>query len=459
MLHFLRPGLLWAGAAAALVPLLLHLIARRPPDRAALPTARFVTQDPRFAVRIRRRPTDPLLLVLRSTLLLLLGAAAAGPFRARPPTDRLELVLLDRGADEWSTAVDSARALLLDGSGVARGELVVFDSAATTFAAGAVTGAIFDSLAAAGPRAGRAPYAVALRELRAIAAARGGSDSARVTLVTEPRWSGWSPGLAWLRAAAWNGPLRLVAIAGTPGVPAAAPSAGRGRATVVAGEGGGGYVSAAVGALGYEAAAGGGELTVILARGAPVRPARGGVVLVAGEAAAAGWDATLPWALAERSGTGLEEAGRSPGALALDDGTVIQGASVRARGGPRPGARLLAAWDDGRPAAAAARVGEGCLVFLATPLEEGSLPLSPRFPALLDRLARGCEGDANAAAPDRPLDRGAVALLEGDRRLPVPRLEAGEDARSDEPLGRWFFLGALAVALAETGLAYGRGRR
>ncbi|MBW3631218.1 MAG: serine/threonine-protein phosphatase, partial [Gemmatimonadetes bacterium] len=177
MLDFVRPALLWAGAAAAVVPLLLHMIALRPLERAALPTARFLAPDPRLAVRLRRRPTDLLLLALRAALLLLLGAAAAGPFWSPRPADPLELLLLDRGVSDWSAAVDSARAILLAPDGAARGELVVFDTTAARVRRGSITPALFDSLAGSGPRATAAPYAVALRSLRGIAADRLGPPS------------------------------------------------------------------------------------------------------------------------------------------------------------------------------------------------------------------------------------------------------------------------------------------
>ncbi|HEX2189023.1 MAG TPA: BatA domain-containing protein, partial [Longimicrobiaceae bacterium] len=98
MLQLARPALLAAGLAAALLPLLLHLVARRPPERAPLPTARFLAPDARTAVRLRRRPTDLLLLALRMLLLVLLGAAAAGPAWLPRQRGTAELVLLDRSA-------------------------------------------------------------------------------------------------------------------------------------------------------------------------------------------------------------------------------------------------------------------------------------------------------------------------------------------------------------------------
>ncbi|MEW5931547.1 MAG: BatA domain-containing protein, partial [Gemmatimonadota bacterium] len=140
MLQFARPALLAAGVLAALVPLLLHLIARRPPERTALPTARFLSPDARTAIRLRRRPTDLLLLALRMLLLALLGAAAAGPAWLPRQRGTAELVLLDRSAAmdrrAWAAAVGEARRALLGPDGAARGALVLFDSAAAPVASG-----------------------------------------------------------------------------------------------------------------------------------------------------------------------------------------------------------------------------------------------------------------------------------------------------------------------------------
>jgi hypothetical protein len=44
MLTLGAPLFLLAGALAALVPLALHLIRRRPPSRSPLPTARFLSR-------------------------------------------------------------------------------------------------------------------------------------------------------------------------------------------------------------------------------------------------------------------------------------------------------------------------------------------------------------------------------------------------------------------------------
>ncbi|HEU0053692.1 MAG TPA: BatA domain-containing protein, partial [Longimicrobium sp.] len=129
MITFGTPAFLLAGALAALVPLALHLIRRRPPSRAPLPTARFLSDDPRTSIRVSR-PTDLLLLALRMLLLVLVGAAFARPAWLPAPDGTSEIVLLDRSAPmagaAWRPAVDAARRALIAPDGSARGELVLF---------------------------------------------------------------------------------------------------------------------------------------------------------------------------------------------------------------------------------------------------------------------------------------------------------------------------------------------
>ncbi|HEX2093353.1 MAG TPA: BatA domain-containing protein, partial [Longimicrobiaceae bacterium] len=258
MLTFARPVLLAAGLLAALLPLALHLIARRPPERVALPTVRFLTPDPRTAVRIRRRPTDLPLLALRILLLVLLGAAAAGPAWLPRRAGTAELVLLDGGAgmrgEAWWRAVDAARSTLLSPGGEPRGDLLLFDTAAVRIPARRVTPALLDSLGEAGPAGAPSDYAAALRALPSAARELRGADSVRVTLVSALRRGGWRPGLAHLRRAAWPGSIRLEEVAS--GTDAAPPDRAAGtprrRAVVIARPGGGRYVAAALGAAGWE---------------------------------------------------------------------------------------------------------------------------------------------------------------------------------------------------------------
>ena len=79
MIRAALPGFLWAGAAFALLPLALHFVTRRPPDRQPLPTAHFLREDARTLVRLRRTPSDVMLLVIRMAFAFLLGALVWTP--------------------------------------------------------------------------------------------------------------------------------------------------------------------------------------------------------------------------------------------------------------------------------------------------------------------------------------------------------------------------------------------
>lgn len=469
MLEFARPSLLVAGALAALVPLVLHLIARRPPERVPLPTARFLTPDARTAVRIRRRPADLLLLALRMLFLLLLGAAAAGPAWLPRQEGTAELVLLERGAGmegaAWRAAVDAARRTLLGPEGEARGALVLFDTAATTVPPHRVTLALFDSLAGVGPGSASPDYAAALRAVPRAARELRGADSARATLLSALRWEGWRPGLERTRRAAWPGMLRLADLP-LPDRSTAADALPSGRArsaaVVLAPPGEGRYAAAALGATGWEVRAMRDDPADVHLLLGPVdagtaarllgRVRAGATLVVAGADASEGLGDILPWA---PSAEGRDST--RGGVLVFEDGMRLAGAESRASGAPRPGARLLAAWEDGRPAAAAARVGWGCVVHLATELEGGTLPLSASFPRAVDRLARGC-GEPDPAGGEVPLDAGALSVLRGDTLPGAVALASLGGSGGGLPLGRWVLGAALLLALLETVAAYGRRR-
>lgn len=476
MLRFASPAALWVGAAAALVPLILHLIARRPAERVALPTTRFLRPDPHTRLRLRRRPTDLPLLLLRTLFVLLVAAAFARPEWVPARSGSVQLVLLDRGAamvPVWDAAVEAARARLWpgDSGGAPGGGLVVFDTAARTLAGPELTVARFDSIAAAGPAAAATAYGAAFPALAALVAALPAVDSARVALVTRPRWEAWSPGLALARESAWPGSMELVALdpaSESARAPAEDDRGSPGRALVLASPGSGVYVEAALGAVGWDvarladttaaAALPAAPLYVQLGPPAPemgvalLERARGGAtVMVAGPPPAGALGAALPWRPAADAMAG--------GDVRFGVGVTLRGAAGRHAGAAAPGAQVPAAWDDGRAAAAADTAGAGCLVYGALDLEGGRLPASPDFPAAVAALAGGCRapGAALAArAPVGPLDTGARAVLErADAPVAVAlaALPAGAPPRS---WFRWLILAALAAAMVETWMSYGK---
>jgi hypothetical protein len=466
VLTLAAPAFLIAGALAMLVPLALHLIRRRPPMRAPLPTARFLVEDARNAVRVSR-PTDLPLLALRMLLLLLLGLGLARPSWIPAPEGTSTVVLLDRGAamrgDGWRAAVGEARRSLLDAEGEARGELVMFDSAAVRVPRARVTPALFDSLLSADAGTATADYAAALRSIPAAARELRGADSVRVRMISALAEGGWTPGLAPLRRAAWPGALDLARVPmAPPPADSAAPAATDRTSATLAGEGGG-YVATALAAVGMEgprvspAGALPASAAVYVVLDAPsaavanqlLERARAGATLVVVPAAATEpLRAALPW-------TGGFDLVRGGGAMWFGAETELAGAAGRVQaGGPAEGARTVAAWEDGRPAAAAKRIGSGCVVFVGTALEGGELPFQAEYPAALARLARGCDA-TGAAASRRPLDPGALAVLRGRGPAAVPASAVGA-AEAGVALGRWALAAALLIALIETFLAYRR---
>lgn len=433
------PAFLLAGALAALVPLALHLVRRRPPVRAPLPTARFLSVDPRNAVRVSR-PTDLPLLLLRMAMLVLLGLGLARPSWVPAPAGTAPVVLLDRSmtGDAWRAAVAEARGALLGPDGAGRGSLALFDSAGTVVPAARLTPALFDSLAALPPSAS-ADLAAGLRAIRPAVAALPRADSVRVRLVSAFTDAGWSPGLGAVRSAAWPGAIDLARVGGASSVDSL-PSAPSRSALVVARQGGG-FVAAALGAMGYDVA----RTTAGLDRPPDV-------VVFAGETP----DERV---LTERAAEGSTVVVRSSGPegdaggeMWFGEGLRLTDAGARIDAPAEAGARLLAAWEDGGAAATARAVGGGCVVEVRTALEGGDLPFQAAYPAAIDRLARGCEG---TVADARPLDAGALALLAGGGPAAVAAASLDPE-RDGTGFGRWILLAALVVAGVETWMAYRR---
>src|SRR3954451_10030952 len=80
MLSFLAPMFL-AGAAAAVVPIVLHLLKREPEARVKFAAVKLIKQAP-VEYTDRRRLRELLLLAVRVVALLLLALAFARPFVA-----------------------------------------------------------------------------------------------------------------------------------------------------------------------------------------------------------------------------------------------------------------------------------------------------------------------------------------------------------------------------------------
>lgn len=479
MIRFLAPGFLLAGGLLALVPIVLHMLAPSPPERRPLPTARFLAVDRRTRLALRR-PADLPLLALRVLLLLLLGAAFARPEWLPRREGSAVIVLLDAGADmapAWAEAVAAAEERLREAGGV----VVVFDTTARVL--GPFDDALLDSLRSAPPSAATASYLAALRGLRRAAGALP-AETARAVLLTRARWGAWSPAVPMARAAAWPGRIEVVEVGrdggrGSPGGgadlgtrPAGAVEA---PATVAVAPGDASatirvegppdhplrpYVTAALAALGYRLEAGGSRVAVRLGGegsiGVRVEESGADVAAWQGEGGSSG------------EAVGARGAGRSPDRPSGPGRLVLAGAHalpgwIPLPGRPASGARVLAVWEDGRPAAAVVRDDNACAALLAAEPETPSVAADPAFPHLLAALLEGCGagtapavgGTEDAALSGAPLDEGARRLLAGASLPPVAEL-ASLEARRGRSLVRVAFGLALLVAALEAIMAYRR---
>jgi hypothetical protein len=463
MIDFALPAFVWAGAFAALLPLALHLIARRPPDRVPLPTARFLRQDQRTRLRIRRRPSDLLLMAIRSSFLLALGLGLAAPTWTGSAAGTAEIVLLDRSAASrqgWTGAVAEARTRLLAPDGSSRGTLVLFDTAAVVVPQSEVAG-VLDTLESAAPIPMPPRYGPAFSALTE-ARSRLLAESASVTIIGTPVAQGWTPGLAPLRAAAWAGSLEWV----TPVEPAAQALAAeiaekdavRAQRARVNGGTEGRFVDAALQALGWavgrapEGARP--DLQVVLPGGGAPDPAEldalasaGAIVLIAGDATSAvGLELWIP-------GPEADAARPERGILVFPDGYQVPGVGGRTGGAPAPGARVVAVWEDGSPAAVVRPRSGGCSAFVAADPEAGRLPTSARLPGLLRRLLEACAPPHSSSPGFVPLDQGALHLLRSPES--PPRLALGASGGAPRlALAPWLLALAAILLIAETAAAY-----
>jgi aerotolerance regulator-like protein/VWA domain-containing protein len=119
MIGFLHPWAL-AGLAAAAIPLLLHLLARREPPTVVFPAVRYLITTTREHQR-RLKLQNLLLLLLRTLLLLALVLAAAGPMTARGGVaghaPSALVLVLDNSASSGAIVAGTARLAQLQVAG------------------------------------------------------------------------------------------------------------------------------------------------------------------------------------------------------------------------------------------------------------------------------------------------------------------------------------------------------
>ena len=199
-MSFLSPWFL-AGAAAAALPIVLHLLKRNPEVRVKFAAVALLRQAPAESAD-RRHLRDLLLLALRVAALLLLAVAFARPFlRASAATgvSGLTVVALDTSMSlsapgQFARAIAKAREAIGRAPG---GDLVAVVTFADTAqeAAGpsgdrALARAAID---AARPGFGSTRYRSAL-ERASDMIVRSGAGTSRIVVVTDLQASGWDTG-------------------------------------------------------------------------------------------------------------------------------------------------------------------------------------------------------------------------------------------------------------------------
>ncbi|MFL5582398.1 MAG: BatA domain-containing protein [Gemmatimonadaceae bacterium] len=175
-MSFAAPAYLAAAALAAALVVALHLLVRRRPPSALLPTARFIPDVPASATALAARPADVPLLLLRVLVLLLVGAALAGPRLTPRPRGTARVVAVDVSRGASRAAALTAAAPHVAGAAA----VIAFDSAARAVPADSLA-----ALASAPPTMSRGSLSAALvRALRAASRLRESADSVQLVLVT-----------------------------------------------------------------------------------------------------------------------------------------------------------------------------------------------------------------------------------------------------------------------------------
>jgi hypothetical protein len=193
---FLSP-LFLAGAAAGIVPIVLHLLRRRPEQRVRFAAVMFLKTAP-VEHTSRRRLREWLLLALRVTALVLLALAFARPFFRTASAGAIgtTVVLLDTSFSMSAPGrFDRAKSLAKDavrnaasGSDVA---LVTFaDQAAVVVRPTPDRGAVAAAIDAAVSGFGATRYRAGLNAAGSVVAGRRGE----IVVVTDLQESGWDAG-------------------------------------------------------------------------------------------------------------------------------------------------------------------------------------------------------------------------------------------------------------------------
>jgi hypothetical protein len=195
-MSFLSP-LFLVGAAAAAVPIILHMLKREPEARLRFSAVRLLRQAPVEHTR-RRHLNELLLLLLRVAALLLLAFAFARPFfgtGAASTSASLTVVALDTSLSlsapgQFEKAREQAREAIA-GAGTDLVALVTFaDNALVAARPSADRGLVRSAVDNAAAGSGGTRYRAALNAAANLFEGRSGA----LVVVTDLQASGWKPG-------------------------------------------------------------------------------------------------------------------------------------------------------------------------------------------------------------------------------------------------------------------------
>lgn len=409
----LMPAFFYAAVAVAGIVVGVHFIVTRQPESRAFPTVRFIPPT-RRRVTTLAAPRDLLLLLLRVTAILLIGAAFAGLLLLPRRSHSLRIVLGDRSGavGDAREERDSIRGLMRPGD-----LLIAFDSAARLVNDGAL-----DDASGASTRQGRLSSAL-LVALRAAANARERADSIELAIVS-PLRSDEIDGATGAIRALWPGRIRLVRVAARLDS-SAAHHAFDLRADV--GDPLGGAFGTTV--------------------GANVRVIRDSATTQDSAWAARERRTLVRW---PRDGAPPGWVRRSsPDTVAgVAAGDVVVVYPFERRWQPdtsRRPTRVAARWIDGHPAALERVVGRGCIRDVAIPVAaRGDLVLRPSFEHLLSTLTRPCAAISGAPVADETLVRAIAGAgpLASRATIAAPEIVA-------TPLAPWLLGAAILLLLLE----------
>jgi hypothetical protein len=423
---FAVPFFAWAAAGVALATVALHLLAWRRPPETPLPTARFAPERPIRMVSRAVRPSDLGLLALRLLLILLIGAALAGPVLAPRREGTARVIVMDRtrSAGSGDEVGAAARNAFRTGDAV-----IVFDSTARE-----VVSPTADSVTAAIPSRATSSLSAALivasRAAHRLARDR---DSVAMVIVSSFTTDQLDAAAASIRRT-WPGPVQLVR-AGVAPNDTAPPARPELRSP------GGDPVAVAV------------SLAGALPGGRRVRIVRDAVTAADSAWASAGnaivaWPIEAPAAWPRRATT---DTAFGVATLGVDAATVVAPFS---RVASPPAGRVTARWSDGDPAVTEATLGTGCIRSVSVPVPAvGDLAVTPAFRRFVEQIAAPCaDSRVLSLASDSLLSRTLPAELATDAPARAVVVDAAESRRT---LVAWLLALALAAGVAELFLRRG----